>query len=118
MIMKEIPIRVVNILIIVICTLLLLLVVVVKVSGVYYESKMEAKGNEIVNKINYYVTINNTAPNYLSEIGINEDVDFFPFYYQKVGVKNYILSFDLAVGESKTYYSDSERWEYGFREIK
>jgi hypothetical protein len=84
----------------------------------YRENKLEEKGNEIIEKIEYYVEQNGTPPDSLLEIGIDDSDDDFPFYYQKKGCYNYILSFGLSIDESKIFYSDSKRWEYGYREIE
>lgn len=84
----------------------------------YRENRLEEKGNEIVGKIECYMKINGTPPNSLFDVGINDYDDFYPFYYEKIGCCNYILSFGISIDESKIYYSDSRRWEYGYREIQ
>lgn len=84
----------------------------------YRENKLEIEGNNIIYKIEHYVQLNDTLPPNLLVLGINDTNDSFPFYYETFGCNNYILSFGLSIDESKTYYSDSKKWEYGYREIK
>lgn len=84
----------------------------------YREKKLEAEANDIIIKIEQYAQLNDTLPSNLLVLGINDTNDSFPFYYETFDCNNYILSYGLSIDESKTYYSDSKKWEYGYREIK
>lgn len=84
----------------------------------YRDNKLEVEGNEIIEEIECYIKQNGTPPDSLLEVGIDDRDDSFPFFYQKIGCHNYILSFSISIDESMIFYSDSNRWEYGYRQIE
>ena len=71
-----------------------------------YESRMIDGGNAIVERIESYIDSVGTTPESLSDIGIVIVDESNPPYYYDV------------LGESKTYYSDSKKWEDFYRPIK
>ena len=107
-----------NLLLIIFSFLLIMFLVWYTILRPYGEYKLEVEGKEIIGKIECYIKQNGTPPDSLLEVGIDDRDDFFPFYYQKIGCCNYILSFNISIDESKIYYSDSCRWEYGYRKIE
>ena len=77
-----------------------------------YESQMIDSGNAIVKQIDSYIDSVGTVPMSLTDIGITIiDEGNPPFYYQQIDSVHYTLSFSNGVGESKIYYSDSQKWE-------
>ncbi len=77
-----------------------------------YESKMIDSGNAIVEQIDSYRDSVGTVPMSLTDIGITIiDESNPPYYYQRIDSVHYTLSFSNGVGESKIYYSDSQKWE-------
>lgn len=77
-----------------------------------YESQMIDSGNAIVKQIDSYIDSVGTVPMSLTDIGITIiDEGNPPFYYQRIDSVHYTLSFSNGVGESKIYYSDSQKWE-------
>lgn len=69
-----------------------------------------SQGNTLVNKVELYRQKNGELPTSLSDIGIIEKAEG-PLYYQKKDSTRYIIWFGNSLGESKTYYSDSKKWE-------
>ncbi len=74
------------------------------------EEKLIKKGNDLVSKIELYRKNKGILPATLSEIGIEEKEEG-PLYYQTKDSINYMVWFGTSEGESKTYYSDSKKWE-------
>ena len=84
-----------------------------------YESRMTDGGNAIVERIESYIDSVGTTPESLSDIGIViVDESNPPYYYEQIDSANYTLYFGTVLGESKTYYSDSKKWEDVIRPIK
>lgn len=84
-----------------------------------YESRMIDGGNAIVERIESYIDSVGTTPKSLSDIGIViADESNPPYYYEQIDSANYTLCFGTVLGESKTYYSDSKKWEDFYRPIK
>ncbi|MBP3357254.1 MAG: hypothetical protein J6K95_08870 [Rikenellaceae bacterium] len=80
--------------------------------GCSYESRMTDGGDIVIERIESYKDSVGTAPASLSDIGIAVvDEGNPPYYYQRIDSVHYTLSFSNGVGESKTYYSDSRKWE-------
>ncbi len=74
------------------------------------EDKLIKKGNQVITKIEIYKKQNGVLPTSLSNIGIKEKEEG-PLYYQKKDSIIYIVWFGTSEGESKTYYSDTKKWE-------
>jgi hypothetical protein len=65
------------------------------------------KGNAIVEQIEGFKQVNGRLPNSLSELGIQQN----DLFYSKWDSVNYMVWFGSDLGESKTYYSDTKKWE-------
>ena len=74
------------------------------------EEKLIKKGNDLVSKIELYKKSKGVLPASLSDIGIEEKEEG-PLYYQRKDSVKYMVWFGTSEGESKTYYSDSKKWE-------
>ncbi|CAM3049813.1 hypothetical protein DRF59_16290 [Chryseobacterium flavum] len=81
-------------------------------------SKNIKKANQIINKIENYRKLKHVIPNNLNAIGVKETEEG-PVYYKKVDSLNYMVwvQAESSIGESKIYYSDTQKWENGFREV-
>ncbi len=79
-------------------------------------SKKIKEANQIISKIENYRKIKHVIPNNLDAIGIQETEEG-PVYYKKLDSSNYMIwiQAESSIGESKIYYSDSQKWEDGFR---
>jgi len=79
-------------------------------------SKNIKEANQIINKIENYRKIRHKIPNNLDVIGVQETEEG-PVYYKKIDSSNYIIwiQAESSIGESKIYYSDTQKWEDGFR---
>ncbi|WP_051686453.1 hypothetical protein [Chryseobacterium hispalense] len=79
-------------------------------------SKNIKKANLIINKIENYRKVKHTIPDNLGIIGVQETEEG-PVYYKKIDSSNYIVwvQAESSLGESKIYYSDTQKWEDGFR---
>ena len=71
-------------------------------------------GNSVICKIKEYEKREGHIPNSLLDIGIVEHEEM-PLYYDKRDSTTFILWFGTSLGASKTYYSDSNKWEDGIR---
>lgn len=103
-------------------TILILSLLVVIWYAFYFRSNREIKlmkeGERIVNKVEEYKKTNDRLPNSLSEIGIEEREGFNVLYYYKRDSINYTVSFPISAEKHKFYYSDSKKWEDGYRDMK
>lgn len=75
------------------------------------ENRLMRDGNVIVKKIETFKAENERLPNSLEEIGIKIQDGKDALYYDKKDSTLYIIWFGMSLGESKTYYSDSKKWE-------
>lgn len=84
------------------------------------ENRLMKEGNMIVKKIEHFQEKNNRLPNSLNEIGIKEREGVDALYYSKQDSlsNNYMIWFSTSLGESKTYFSDSKKWENRYRKMK
>lgn len=73
------------------------------------------EGKELVEKIEAFKAKYSRLPNSLEEIGLEESDGADVLYYSKRDSLHYTVSFGTALGESKFYYSDSEKWEDRYR---
>ncbi|KMQ61332.1 hypothetical protein ACM46_14950 [Chryseobacterium angstadtii] len=81
-------------------------------------SKNIKEANQVINKIENYRKEKHMLPNDLNSIGVQETEEG-PVYYKKVDSLNYIIwiQAESSIGESRIYYSDTQKWENGFREV-
>lgn len=83
------------------------------------ESELIQEGNYLIGKIEVYKQLHLTLPNSLEDIGIVITDESMPeVYYQKIDSIHYVVFFGTSLGESKTYYSDSKKWEGVQRKIR
>lgn len=79
---------------------------------------MIKQGEEIIQKVEDYKLLHKKLPNSLSDIGLKELDGMDVLYYYKRDSVNYTVSFPISAEEHKFYYSDSKKWEIGYRHIK
>lgn len=82
------------------------------------EERLIKEGNAIIEKIEYYQQAHTRIPNSLEEIGIKEEDGWDVLYYDKRDSFHYTISFPISAEQHKFYYSDSKKWENGYREMK
>ena len=80
--------------------------------------------NTIVERIEEYRAANDSLPDSLVGIGLDESIritiderDGALFCYEKVDSLNYIVWFGTTLGEGIYYYSDTKQWEDRLRAI-
>ena len=82
------------------------------------EKDLIQKGEDIVEKIELFRKKNHCLPKDLNEIGILEEENAHALYYDVRNDTSYTVSFMMSIDYNKTYYSDTKKWENGYREIK
>lgn len=100
------------------------LVLIVLFSGFWFyylkderENRLTRKGNELVEKVEYFKRINGRLPKTLDEINVKMEEGLDELYYTPYN-ENYTISFSMSIDYNKTFYSDSKKWENSFRELK
>lgn len=81
------------------------------------KEKMITEGNQVIKKIDLFKNRNNKLPKSLTEIGLEEKEGFDVLYYTKRDSLNYTLSFPISAETHVFYYSDSRKWEKGYRKM-
>ncbi len=85
----------------------------------YRYNRLIKEGNKIVVKISKYKRKEGKLPNSLNDLGIDIIDESDPeLCYMKIDGNNFILSFSISIDETYFYYSDSKKWEYGFRKME
>lgn len=74
------------------------------------EKALIDKGNNIIQEIESYQSINKCLPITLTDIGYSVTIEG-PIYYQKQDSLSFILWFGTTIGESIEYNSQSKKWE-------
>ena len=82
------------------------------------EKNLTQRGEDIVEKIELFRKENHRLPKDLNEIGILEEENSNALYYDVRNDTSYTVSFMMSIDYNKTYYSDTKKWENGYREIK
>lgn len=83
------------------------------------EKELISKGNDLIERIEKYKTVNHKLPNSLLDVGIKEDENTeTQFSYEKKDNTHYFIWLGISAEESKFYYSDSRKWENVYREMK
>jgi hypothetical protein len=82
------------------------------------EVRLMNEGKEIIKKIEDYKKKHNKLPGSLSDMGIEEQDGMDVLYYYKRDSINYTVSFPISAEKHKFYYSDSKKWEEGYRDMK
>ena len=81
------------------------------------QDKMVQEGNEIVEKIESYKQQNNKLPENLNDLGLEEKDGYNVIYYTKRDSCNFTISFPISEESHMFYYSDSKKWEEGYRKM-
>lgn len=68
------------------------------------------KGDDIIKRINDFKSKKGYLPLSLEDIGV-KDTEEGPIFYELLDSLNYSVHFGTSLGESKIYYSDSQKWE-------
>lgn len=76
------------------------------------------QGIILVRRIEVFKAENKRLPDSLEEINIAERDGFDVLYYYKRDSLHYTVSFPISAEEHKFYYSDTKKWEEGFRKMK
>ena len=71
----------------------------------------EAKGQELINKIELFQDTNNKLPENLKDLGEKESMSIGP-YYEKIGENRYKVYFCIDFDIYKTYDSATKKWTY------
>ncbi len=74
----------------------------------------EAKGQELINKIESFQRVNNKLPENLEDLGEEESMSIGP-YYEKIDEHRYKVYFCIDFDIYKTYNSDTKEWTQGYR---
>lgn len=82
------------------------------------EKDLTQRGEDIVEKIEFFRKENHRLPKDLNEIGILEEEISNALYYDIRNDTSYTVSFMMSIDYNRTYYSDTKQWEDGYREIK
>ena len=82
------------------------------------EKDLTQRGEDIVEQIELFRKKNHRLPKDLNEIGILEEENANALYYDVRNDTSYTVSFMMSIDYNKTYYSDTKKWENGYREIK
>ena len=82
------------------------------------EKDLTQRGEDIVEKIEFFRKENHRLPKDLNEIGILEEENSNALYYDIRNDTSYTVSFMMSIDYNKTYYSDTKKWENGYRDIK
>ena len=82
------------------------------------EKNLTQRGEDIVEKIELFRKENHRLPKDLNEIGILEEENSNALYYDIRNDTSYTVSFIMSIDYNKTYYSDTKKWENGYRDIK
>ena len=82
------------------------------------EKDLTQRGEDIVEKIEFFRKENHRLPKDLNEIGILEEENSNALYYDIRNDTSSTVSFMMSIDYNRTYYSDTKQWEDGYREIK
>ena len=82
------------------------------------ETDLTKKGEDVIRKIEFFRSENHRLPKDLNEIGVKEEENSDALYYDIRNDSSYTISFMVSIDYNKTYYSDTEQWENGYRKIK
>lgn len=78
------------------------------------EKTLINQGNVLVSQVESFRSENGRLPESLEELGIVES-EGGPFFYKKRGDSNYVIFFSISFDDIKGYYSDTGKWEDGYR---
>lgn len=84
---------------------LVILITFISCKDVRYEYSLQ-----LIQQVEQYKKEKKRLPFNLDEIGIQEKEDS-PAHYKKESDSTYIIWYGTTLGESKTYFSKTQRWE-------
>ncbi len=73
-------------------------------------SERQKYGDNIIERVENFRSLNGRLPKYVSEIGLYDKEDSQAFYKQ-TSDSTYIVWYGLSLGESKTYHSETKEWK-------
>ena len=82
------------------------------------ERDLTQRGEYVIERIEPFRKKNHRLPKDLNEIGIMEEENSNALYYDIRNDTSYTVSFIMSIDYNKTYYSDTKKWENGYRDIK
>ncbi len=77
-----------------------------------------AEGGRIAKRVELFKNTHGTLPNSLEEIGVQQNEGADALYYlrqDRTDGANYMIWFGTNLGESMTYFSDTQQWEDRYR---
>lgn len=81
------------------------------------ERDLTRRGENVIERIEFFRMKHHRLPKNLNEIGVIEE-NSNALYYDVRNDTSYTVSFMMSIDYNKTYYSDTKKWENGYREIK
>jgi hypothetical protein len=82
------------------------------------ERDLTRRGENVIERIEFFRMKHHRLPKDLNEIGIIEEENSNALYYDVRNDTSYTISFMMSIDYNKTYYSDTKKWENGYREFK
>ncbi|KDR50751.1 hypothetical protein [Hoylesella loescheii] len=82
------------------------------------ERDLTRRGENVIERIEFFRMKHHRLPKNLNEIGVIEEENSNALYYDVRNDTSYTVSFMMSIDYNKTYYSDTKKWENGYREIK
>ena len=82
------------------------------------ERDLTRRGENVIERIELFRMKHHRLPKNLNEIGVIEEENSNALYYDVRNDTSYTVSFMMSIDYNKTYYSDTKKWENGYREIK
>lgn len=79
------------------------------------DNQLQGKAKFLIEQIENYESEFGEVPASLEDLdNVEESIEL---HYRKMDSQNFIIWYGTTLGESMIYYSDSEKWEDGYREI-
>ncbi|MDD3629571.1 MAG: hypothetical protein PHF55_00890 [Bacteroidales bacterium] len=94
-----------------ILTVLIIVTVTIFYMRINETAEYKNKGNKLIEKIESYRQRHGELPDYVTELGIEEEMGEGP-YYEKIDSVKYIVYFNIGFDNSFIYYSDTKKWEW------
>jgi hypothetical protein len=78
---------------------------------------MIQESEKILEKIEFYMQLHGKLPENLTDIGLEEKNGYNVIYYDKRDSCNFTISFPISNELHLFYYSDTKKWERGYRKM-
>ncbi len=82
------------------------------------EDRLVKDANILIVQIENFRKENGYLPESLNEINYVGKTGADELFYTKYSEKNYTVSFTMSIDYNKVYYSDTKKWENGFRKME